>query len=193
MASLEEKKALILKQEEQFARTLANGVIERPPLSFWMILIPILFVFFFIRCQKVFKGRQEFARHYLISRGRALDMAAASIETGESPDIERLCQMSTAPAQTHGQYREWMRVLFEHYADLIRSEGDDFQSLIRSAYRTKTNCLLGFNRLNQAERGFMKALRPHLQGEGKNMDDTIERIDRTTVFLRKKMAEIVFP
>jgi len=45
MASLDHKKELILRYEEKFADSVAVSVIDKPKLSTWMILIPILFIY----------------------------------------------------------------------------------------------------------------------------------------------------
>lgn len=183
---------MILDHEERFAKTLASIVIERPPLSFWMILIPIIFVFFFMRCQRVINGRREFVQTYMLIRRRALDEAAASVEGKRNPDVGKLFGMSSAPPSTRAQFVSWMHALLEHYGDLVRSDGGDVQSLIRKAYGNRTNYLLSQNRLNQTEKAFNAALKPHLKGVGEYVEETIDRIDAVTVSLRRKSAEEAF-
>ncbi len=45
MLSIEEKSKLIWTGEEKIAAALANAVLDRPKISIWMILIPIIIVF----------------------------------------------------------------------------------------------------------------------------------------------------
>ena len=48
MNALETKSHIIEEQERRFAYLLASRVIQKPKLSIWMILVPIIFVYFFI-------------------------------------------------------------------------------------------------------------------------------------------------
>ena len=49
MPEYEEKAKMILDHEEWFAESLAIKIVEKPTLSVWMILIPIVFIYYFYR------------------------------------------------------------------------------------------------------------------------------------------------
>jgi len=147
---------------------------------------------FFMRRQKVAAGRKEFVRNYMVLRRHALDEITASIEAKRTPNREKLFTLSAAPASTRPQFDAWIHALLEHYGDLIRSEGEEIRSLVRNAYGIRTNYLLIQNRLTLMEKAFNAALKPHLKGNGEHVAQTIDRIDATTLFLRRKSAEELF-
>jgi hypothetical protein len=193
MSETLEKSTHILRHEEGFAGAIAAVVIEKPQLSIWMILIPIIFVYHIYRFQKYSDGRKMFVKNYMISRKRALEEALVVVNTGNEPDIDRLVEMSTIPEVARQQYAEFMAVLIEHYADLLSSEGDNFDELVRSAYRNRTNYLLFLNRLNQTERALNKALKPHLEETLEGVNDIVRTIESRSEGLRRDTAERIFP
>ncbi len=193
MASLDYKKELILRYEEKFADSVAVSVIDKPSLSTWMILIPILFIYYFYRLKKFADGRKEFARHFILTRKRSLEEAAASLESGGKPDVETLVNMSSAPGPTHADYREWLKVLLDHYRCLLQSKGDSFETLIRSAYKTRTNYLLFINHLNRVERQFNTALKPSLKETTEEVNNIVTAIEQRCEDLRRRDAENFFP
>lgn len=193
MASLDHKKELILRHEEKFAHSVAMTVIDKPKLSIWMILIPIIFIHFFYRFKKFTQGRNEFARQFMITRKRSLEEAAASLEDDRRPDVEALVKMSSSPSPTHADYGEWLKVLLDHYRQLLRSEGDSIEALIRSSYKTRTNYLLFINQLNRVERQFDTALKPFLRETTQGVDGIVTAIEKRCEELRRKDAETFFP
>jgi len=46
MKGLERKQELILEQERAFANALGAAVFDKPRISYWMVLLPILFLYF---------------------------------------------------------------------------------------------------------------------------------------------------
>ncbi len=192
MTSITKKKELILKYEQKFADGVAVAVIDKPKLSSWMILIPIIFIHYFYRMKKFADGRKEFAQHFILTRKRALEEALTSIESGGKPDVNALVKMSSAPKETHSDYKKWLEVLLDHYLDLLRSEGDSFEALIRSVYKTKINYLLFFNHLNRVERQFNTALKPSLSKTTEGINHIVVNIEQRCKQLRAKEAERIF-
>lgn len=193
MISLDRNKALILKYEEHFANSVAVSVIDKPKLSTWMILMPIIFIYYFYRLKKFADGRKEFAGHFILTRKRSLEEAAASVETNGKPNVEALVNMSSAPEPTHGDYREWLKVLLDHYRQLLQSEGDSFEALIRSSYKTRTNYLLFINQLNRVERQFNTALKPFLKETAEDVNSIVDAIEKRCDELRRKDVDRFFP
>ncbi|MBC8247469.1 MAG: hypothetical protein H8E81_07780, partial [Deltaproteobacteria bacterium] len=101
ITSITKKKELILNYEQKFANSVAVAVIEKPQLNLWMILIPIIFLHFFYRLKKFADGQKAFAGNFILTRKRALEAAAKSIESGGNPDINALINMSSAPKETN--------------------------------------------------------------------------------------------
>ena len=192
MPDLLEKKKMILVHEEQFAGKLALQVIEKPKLSVWMILIPIIFVYYFYRLQRFSTGRKTFAEHYMISINRAINEAEAVIEEGKTPDPAALAGLSDVPESIRDRQTKVYHVLLEHYIDLLKADGDDYESLIRTAYGSLTNCLLYCNRINQVEKERNKALIPIMSQTTEGVDEIIENIERYSETFRREMAERIF-
>jgi len=193
MNILDQKHRIILEYEKSFADFLALQVLDRPRLSVWMILIPVIFVHYFYRIQKFNVGRNAFAENYLSVRRRALDGAVQIIRTGKSPDIEWLAGQSKLPQAVYEPNKEMLDFLLMHYADLMRSDGDSFESLVRSNYKTRSNYLLALNQMNRLEKTLNAALTPHLENSMEGVHEIIRAMEIHSERLRRKHAELVFP
>ena len=88
-------------------------------------------------------------------------------------------------------YASWMRVLVEHYMDLLSATGDSFESLVRSAYHNRTNYLLTLNRLSTVEKEFYAALKPQMAAT-EGAVEIITTIETQSQHLRRKLAEQIF-
>ncbi len=187
------KRDLILADEKQFAARVSVKVIDKPRLDVWMILIPVFFIFYFWQLKRYAKGRKTFAENFLITRQRALDEALRSAESGKAPDIEALVQASDIPAKTRQGYRPWVTLLVGHYRDLILAHGSSYPALVKSTYKTRTNYLLFLNRLNQVERDFDAALKPHLEITTEDVNGIIKLMEESVTSLRRQLAEAIFP
>lgn len=190
--TISRKHALILKHEEDFARSLAIQVLDKPKLSVWMILIPIIFVHYIYQIQRYNAGRKAFAEHYLVSRKRALDHAKAAIETEEIPDINQLATISKLSNEVKKNQAEVFSILMTHFMNLFRAEGNDFDDLVRSAYGNLTNYLLFLNRLNFAEKVVNANLSPRLEEDNTDVNHVIANIERESERLRRISAEKIF-
>lgn len=193
MLTVVEKKQRILEFETRFAKRLALKVIERPTLSIWMILIPVIFVYFFYRFNRFNIGQKKFAEDYMIGIRRALNEAEAVVGTGKPPDPPALAHMSDVPDAVRKRQTDVYAVLVEHYVDLLRAEGNSVESWIQAAYRTRTHYLLFVNRLGRAEKDRNAALIPILRETTEGVDEVVERIERFAEELRREIAEQVFP
>lgn len=193
MSTAEQKHQIVLEHEEGFADRLALQVLDKPKLSVWMILIPIIFVHYFYRIQKFNSGRNAFAQNYMVLRKRALAEALAAVHSDNAPDIEGLSRMSKLPDSAEKPNRVLLQHLVSHYMDLIRSAGDTMESLVRSAYKTRTNYLLFINQLSQAERTLNSALKPHLAETVQGIEDIIAAMEQHSEKLRRNHAAMVFP
>jgi len=193
MSTVDQKHQIILEYEKMFADHLALKVLEKPKLSVWMILIPIIFVHYFHRIQKFNSGRNAFAENYMIARKRALDEALAVIQTQKTADIKWLAGLSKLPEDVHEPNQKLFELLVSHYADLMRVEGDTIESLVQSTYRNRTNYLLFINQLNQIERNLNVALKPHLTDSVDGVDEIVGKMEIYSEKLRRNHAETVFP
>jgi hypothetical protein len=192
MSELKEKSALILEQEKEFALTLAAQVLNKPQLSLWMILIPIFFVFHFNDLSKYKSGLKIFADNYIIEKKRALNEAVETVNKDREPDIRGLAGLPNMNSATREKHEHLMTVLVEHYTIMLNSEGEDFSSLIRSAYGSLTDYLLFLNRLNKAEKEINRALKPDIKGPGEEINDIVSRMESMSEKLRRESAENIF-
>ena len=192
MSEKKEKSAIILEQEEEFAVILATQIIHKPQLSLWMILIPIFFVFYFNDLSKYRKGCNKFAENYLLDKKRALNEAVEVVNRGKEPDIHALANLLKMNSKAREKQANILTVLIEHYTVLLNADGEDFASLIRSAYGTITNYLLFLNRLNQAEKEGNKSLEPDIKEPYEVINDIVSRMEVLTEKLRRETAESIF-
>lgn len=192
MADFDRKYAIIMEHEKEFAHMLASRVLDRPQLSLWMILIPIIFVFYFFQLQKFSTGRSSFAGHYLVSRKRALDEALRAVKSDTNPDITMLASLSDVPHDTRPQQAKVISILVDHYRTLLQSDGDDIAYLITSAYGNLTGFLLFLNSLSNAEKDRDAALKPYLKKTQEGIDDIVSRIETLSEQLRREVAEKIF-
>jgi hypothetical protein len=191
MNGLERKKELILQHELLFADAVGSKVFEKPKVSFWMILIPILFLYFIYRMQRFKAGRLRFNEEFMSTRRRALKIAAQSLESGAEPDIDQVVRQLGLSDALERPYASWLKVLADYYRDLLSAEGGSVEALVRSAYRSKTEFLLTLNRLNTVEKEFHGVLTPQLAAT-EGAADIMTVIERESQRLRREMADCSF-
>jgi len=188
---VERKKELILQRELLFANAIGAAVFEKPKVSFWMVLIPILFLYFVYRMQRFKSGRMKFDHEFMTTRRKALVLAVEALETGVKPNIDRIARESGITDALEKHYASWLRTLVDYYDDLLAAEGDTFEALVRSAYHNRTNYLLTLNRLNTVEKEFYSALKPQLAAT-EGAPAVIAAIEEHSRRLRRDLAEQIF-
>jgi len=191
MTALAHKKDLILQRELAFANAIGTSVLDKPKVSFWMVLIPILFVYFIYRMQTFKNGRIKFDEEFMTNRRRAMDAALVAVETRCRPDIAALTRSSGLPEALHEPYATWMKALVEHYMELLAADGHSFESLVRSAYRDRSSYLLALNRLTTVEKEYYQALKPHLEA-AEGAADIIATIEAQSQHLRRELVDQIF-
>jgi len=157
-----------------------------------MILIPVIFVYFFYRYQKFSSSRKVFCENFLISRKRALNEAMEVIRAGRKPDINALARQSDLPEPIREKNAAVLAVLVDHYLDLLQADGEDFQGLVRGAYKNRTNFLLFVNQLNQAEKSLNHALEPHLAEDSGDISDIIHLINLHSEKICRELSKKIF-
>jgi hypothetical protein len=191
MKGLEHKKELILQRELAFSNAVGAAVFEKPKVSFWMVLVPLLFLYFIYRMQRYKSGRMRFDEEFMTTRRRAMNLAFEAVEAGSRPDIDRIARESGLTEALEKPYASWLKVLVDFYMDLLAANGDSFESLVRSAYRNRTNYLLTLNRLSTVEREFYAAVKPQL-ATTEGAADVIATIETRSQQLRRDLAENIF-
>ena len=191
MKALAQKKEIILQRELAFANAIGAAVFEKPKVSFWMVFIPILFLYFIYRMQRFRSGRMKFDEEFMTTRRRAMDVALDAVETAGRPDMAEVARNSSLPEALQKPYVSWVKALVEYYLDLLAAEGDSFDSLVRAAYRSRTDYLLTLNRLNTVEKEFYSALKPQLAST-EGAAAVIAAIEEHSRRLRRDLAEQIF-
>ncbi|MEE4242516.1 MAG: NF038143 family protein [Desulfopila sp.] len=191
--SLEEKKILILNNEETMAGQLAVRVLDKPQPPIWMILIPIFFVFFAAKMKQYSKGLKEFSKNYMISRVWALDAAHTAVANDKEIEIEKMLQQAEGiPENAMPLYRDWLNMVAEHYYTLLAAHGTNHSALVRAGYRNKSSYLLFCDRLSKAENALNQALLPDIEGELEDVNLIIEKMAKNSSELRRIEVEKIF-
>jgi len=192
MKDMERKVKEIMNHERIFAFKLGEQVLEKPSLSVWMILIPLIIVYHMYRHQKYVEARNKFAENYLIARRWALAEAGRVVTEGKKKNAGAISAQASMPDDAREFHTVLISTLVDHYVDLFRADGADMDSLIRRAYGTRTNYMLYLNQLSRAEKRLNSALEPHLSREHKDITQTIRRIEKISEDMRRQEAERVF-
>lgn len=192
MNSIRQKRQLILAYEQRFTKSLSIKVLDKPQLHIWMILIPIIFVHFFLEWKKYKNCSISFNKNYIITFNRALDEAVSFVQDGREPDLDTLAKMPDIPAGAQQKLAELFSVLIEHYEALLRATGSDYQALVREVYRSRGNYLLFINQLNNAEKKFNAALKPQLETTIDDVNDIVCAIEMYSEKIRRSDAEEIF-
>jgi len=191
MMELAHKKEIILQREMAFADAIGASVLEKPKVSYWMVFIPILFLYFIYRMQIYKSERLKFSEDFMITRRRAMDVALETAATGDSPDIADVARNAGLSEPLLKPYVSWVNALVDYYLELLAAEGDCFESIVRAAYSNRSNFLLTQNRLNTAEKAFYTALKPRLAAT-EGAADIITKIESQSQELRRKLADHIF-
>lgn len=188
---LTEKKDIILKHELIFANEIGAAVFEKPKVSVWMIFIPILFLYFIFRMQKFRKDRRKFSTEFMAARREAMDLAFDVSAGKSSMGSDSVNRLEKLPEPLQEPYGSWMKTLSSLYLDLLSAEGNDFDSLVRRAYRNRTNYLDTLERVNRSEKEFYAALKP-LMAEVEGTDTIIATLESESRRLRRDTADRIF-
>lgn len=184
---------MIIEKERAFAQAVSAVVIDKPTLSLWMILIPVIFVHFFYRLNKYSQGCKEFAKHFILTKEKALDEVLEALESDRKPDANKLTQAADIPKGTSKLYMAWMKVLLDHYQDLLSSSGDSYENMVQTVYKNRTNYLLFLNSLSEAEKAFDNVLKQHLKKDTDGVNDIVNKIEACSIVLRREEATKIFP
>jgi hypothetical protein len=194
MPSIEARKALLLDYEQRFANELGLAMIPKPKMKVWMVLIPMYFFFHIYRHKKYMGGRRIFAANFMASRYGIADETMEALRQNRPVNLDVLSTKSKLPSEeTQRSYREWLTLLMAHYRDLLTAQGDDFDALVKLAYRNRSNYLLTLDQLSGAEKKLNTAMRPHIKNATEDIDDVIAGIEHHSTRLRQAHAQTVFP
>jgi len=190
---------MILYHESAVARSVALAVIKPKPFSVWEVIIPILFIFGYMKSKE---SREVFVQNILFTKKMAMQAALDMLKKGQTREsvMERIKSKprDMIASVPDGIYSEEIRreqlkeidLLFDHYCRLMNSEGDDYNSLVFNAYRTPDRLVDFFRQLQDAEDRVGRAAHNTLGG---NADThTLESMQAAMKKSRFKETEKIF-
>ena len=199
VSTLKKKYEMILSHENAIARSVALAVIQPKPFSVWEVLIPILFIFGFMRSREV---REVFAQNLLFTKKMALRAAFDMLKK----DHTREGEMERVRSKTKemvasipgGIYSDEIRqeqlkeidLLVDHYCRLLESTGDDYDSLVFNAYQTPEQLVHFYERLQKFEEGVGAAAQNTLGADADT--HTLERMKAALKKYRLKETKKIF-
>jgi hypothetical protein len=163
---LDTKYENILAKERTLAKTVANAVIGQNPVAVWEVLIPIVFLFGFLKFKR---ARETFALNFMFTKKLALEAAFGMIKKGETKE-EALARIKDKTSHLlasdqKGIYSVKIRqkqmreidLLIDHYHKLLNAEGKTYPSMVKNGYRDRKDYAAFLKHLEQAEREVNRA------------------------------------
>jgi hypothetical protein len=199
ISDLKKKYDLILSHETAIARSVALAVIQPKPLSVWEVIIPILFIFGYMKSKET---REVFAQNVLFTKKMALQAAFDMSKKGHTREsemeqvISKTKELITSipggiySAEIRQEQLKEIDLLVDHYCRLLNSEGDDYGSLVFDAYRTPEQLADFFKQLQKAEESVGRAARNTLGGDADT--HTLEKMNAALKKSRLKETEKIF-
>ena len=199
MSDLKKKYSMILSRETTIARSVALAVLKPKPFSVWEVLIPIIFIFGYMKSKE---NREVFAQNVLFTKATALQAAFDMLKK----DLSRDAAMERVKSKTkdmissipEGIYSNEIRqeqlkeidLLIDHYCRLLNSRGDDYDSMVFNAYQTPARLADFHERLQKAEEAVGRAARNTLGGKADI--DTLAKINAALQKSRRKETGKIF-
>lgn len=199
IGDLKKKFDLILSHETAVARSVALAAIKPRPFSVWEVLIPIIFIFGYMKSRET---REVFAQNVLFTKKMALQTAFDMLKKGHTRETEmeriRSKTREMIASIPGGIYSDEIRreqlkeieLLVDHYGRLLNSEGDNYDALVRNAYQTPERLADFYKRLQEAEEGVGRAAQRTLGGSADTL--TLERMNAAMRNSRLNVAEKIF-
>jgi hypothetical protein len=199
ISDLKKKYEMILSHESRVARSVALAVIQPKPFSVWEVLIPIIFIFGYMKSKET---REVFAQNVLFTKKLAMQAAFDMLKKGQTREsvMERVRSktremIAAVPgglysAEIRQQQLKEIDLLVDHYCRLLNCDGDDYDSLVFNAYRTPQRLTDFFEQLQKAEESVGRAAHNTL---GSNADiPTLDRMNAALRNIRLKFTEKIF-
>jgi hypothetical protein len=196
---LDTKHENILAQEKALAKSVASVVIGQSPVTAWDVLIPIFFVFNVLKFKR---AREIFTLNFLFTKKLALQGAFDMVKKGQSRE-DVLGQIRDQTSQIlasdkkgiysinirQKQMRE-MELLLDHYFRLLNSEGKDYRSMVRHAYRTRQDFAAFVKELEGIEKEVNRAASQTVGTA--SAPDIVSKMEETAGRLRATQVETIF-
>jgi hypothetical protein len=196
---LDTKYENILSRERSLAKTVANAVIGQNQVAVWDVVIPIVFLFNFLRFKR---AREVFALNFLFTKKLALQAAFDMTKKGQSKE-EALTQVKSKTSHIlasdkQGVYSSKIRqkqmkeieLLLDHYHRLLMTEGKDYESMVKNTYRTREDYVIFLKQLELAEKEVNRAATQTLGTS--SAPEIVSKMEEATDRRRTAEAERIF-
>ena len=163
---LDTKQESILSYERSLAKAVAKAVIGTHSVTAWDIMIPIVFLYNFLRFKR---AREVFTLNFLFTKKLALQAAFDMVKKGQSKQevVARIKDKTSdlLASDKKGIYSNKIRqkqmkemdLLIDHYGRLLGAEGKDYPSMVRNAYPTREGYVAFLRELEGAEKEVYQA------------------------------------
>ena len=163
--SLKEKYDLIIAHEERFAYRLGMEIIQKPEVSVWMILIPLLFLHHIYKINQYKTDIRSFAQKMMIPKKKALDKAYDEASAGRKipyqvrdyfPGLDLNSEQDKILAEKQVRV---IQVMEAHYLALLKTSGRSFEEIFKNVYRSRSryrNYLSNLEKNEKALNDFIK-------------------------------------
>jgi hypothetical protein len=197
MSDYNKKKAVVLDGEESFARAVALGVILKRPVSAWHFLLPGMFLFDFLRRSSEIK---RYGDLFLFPRKLALDGALEMINGKDRKNILSraeeairtwLISLKLDSDRLCGAHMEEIRLLIDHYSNLLQAEGNHYTSLIKEVYKTRGQYETYLQQLTAKEQEVDQAI-ADIHGNAENIWARLRAEALQVAELREKETNRIF-
>jgi len=198
---IDENYKSILAYETRTAQIIAASVLEKPELSAWMILFPIVFVPYMQRHRRYKESKKGFRTGYLytkeialntayklykheISREEALVMVEKTVQ--KDPKAERLVK------QIYHQQIEEIKLLYEHYLALLATNEDQYEQMVIVHYQSEDNYLGFVNQLAETEKEVNRAAMATFKDDEVKVPEIMKKMESLLLDQRVQEAKQFF-
>ncbi len=191
----------ILAYETKTAQIITSKVLEKPELSAWMILMPIVFILFMQRHQKYNESSKGFSAGYFYTKKVALDIAYRiynheisykEVQTVISETVQKNPNAESIVLNIYHQQIEEIKLLCEHYLALLATKEDKYLQMVVNHYQTEDNYLSYVNRLAETEKEVTRAATATFKDAEVEVPEIMEKMEKYLWELRIGEAKQFF-
>ena len=191
----------ILTEEREVAKEVATDITGTMAVGVWDFVLPPLFA---INLLKHHRSKEAFTLNFMFTKKLALEAAGNMLQSGLTitnslAEVEKKTS-SILSADQKGVYSEKVRLkqmqeirlLIDHYQQLLMSEGKTYCDMVMSAYKDRESFDTFLHRLSSAEKDVNRAA---LQIVGKSAEakDFVARMEESVNQIRNRDLDNYFP
>ncbi len=189
--SLNRKKEFILAYEKSLARELSEKLFEKPKMSVWMILIPLIFVFHCQRHKRFVEGKKSFIGEWLRNKEEALSAALLEASGQEERNPEKWRKTAShLPLAVQEAYLQVQHLLADHYKKVLQATGSEIGVLVSQAYSREEYASFVRRRIELEQQLSHALLAVH---ESPEEQAVLHQLDRESALLYQRSLDYFYP